>query len=651
MAYGQSHFPESIDSFIDHLEISASDVEDVQRYQELKLKENRTVSEDDELANLTSQLRDKLLTAQDFNKLQDAIIATQKHYRDEVDGYIQTKQSEFQTEIDKFNYQNEYSSGATYNQKNIVTYNGESYICRKDGIIGVAPDPSQDTAQWAKIAEKGEKGDVGSKGDDGASLTYKHGYDPSITYQVDDLVRYEGSTYACIQETQGNLPTNGMYWEEFVSKGGGTLLTELDNRVVLSSESSNVEVGIPEYNYAEDLLSVYINSTYIKNGDDWVLGSDNVSINKVNGTWSKDTVVDFVVLKNMKQNMSYADGTLIQSETIGKEKLQIALQDEIDAKATSGEMDTLEQQFTNYKADIASQESGKGASMVGVEDSGGNFTATNIEGVLDELFTFADNGKSNIASVVGSPATASDTFNQLQTIIQNQKNTLATNLESKNVTASGTETLKSLADKVADIQLGVGTANKSDVLSGKTFSSDAGTDLTGTMANQGAYNITPSTTNQTIPEGYHNGQGIVEGDSDLVSKHLIKGINILGVVGTEPRFRQGTADAAEDQSGSYHREIRVSGLGFQPKFVFVWGGEGESYQEIKFYNAYTDGVNDSILSDWETNNRYLRGDDGVWSTETDPNTDGEWVITSDGFETGALGSGGFGVTYSWIAIG
>jgi len=126
---------------------------------------------------------------------------------------------------------------------------------------------------------------------------------------------------------------------------------------------------------------------------------------------------------------------------------------ELDAK----DADTVDGKHASElvdKSNLSSQLNGKGASLVGVEDSSGNFTSTNVEGVLDELFTFADNGKTNIASVVGSPATASDTFNQLQTIIQNQKDTLATNLTNKGTSASGTESLKSLADKVANVETG-----------------------------------------------------------------------------------------------------------------------------------------------------------------------------------------------------
>jgi len=77
---------------------------------------------------------------------------------------------------------------------------------------------------------------------------------------------------------------------------------------------------------------------------------------------------------------------------------------------------------------------------------------------------------------------------------------------------------------------GEGTAQPGDVLSGETFTNDDGV-YNGTMTNQGAYDITPTTTNQAIPQGYHDGQGIVSGDPDLVSANIRNGVSLFGVAG------------------------------------------------------------------------------------------------------------------------
>jgi hypothetical protein len=76
-----------------------------------------------------------------------------------------------------------------------------------------------------------------------------------------------------------------------------------------------------------------------------------------------------------------------------------------------------------------------------------------------------------------------------------------------------------------------------EVLTGKTYWSlrtTGGTwgQQTGTMPNRGAVTIVPTTTAQTIPMGYHNGSGQVEGDADLTAGNIKDGVDIFGVVGT-----------------------------------------------------------------------------------------------------------------------
>ena len=67
----------------------------------------------------------------------------------------------------------EYSASKTYKELSIVTYNGNSYICKKQ-TTGNAPTS---TTYWQLIASKGERGEQGiqgvkgDKGDTGASGT------------------------------------------------------------------------------------------------------------------------------------------------------------------------------------------------------------------------------------------------------------------------------------------------------------------------------------------------------------------------------------------------------------------------------------------------------------------------------------------------
>lgn len=125
--------------------------------------------------------------------------------------------------------------------------------------------------------------------------------------------------------------------------------------------------------------------------------------------------------------------------------------------------------LTTHKAEDAID--AHNATSISVADANNRFTGNNVETVLDELFTFANNGKTDIASVIGSPATVGDTFTQLKTHIQTSKNDLATNLSAKGQSSVGTEPLDALVDKVALVNTGKksasgsGTSNSSGVVS------------------------------------------------------------------------------------------------------------------------------------------------------------------------------------------
>jgi hypothetical protein len=77
-------------------------------------------------------------------------------------------------------------------------------------------------------------------------------------------------------------------------------------------------------------------------------------------------------------------------------------------------------------------------------------------------------------------------------------------------------------------------ATRTEVLTGTTYwglQSGAWGVLTGTMPNQGAATLTPTTTQQAIAAGYHNGSGYVIGDTDLKSVNIKNGVNLFEVEG------------------------------------------------------------------------------------------------------------------------
>lgn len=322
-----SNFPNDVDTFINHTNIQASDQINVQRFQELTLKSNRTTTEDDELNTLTQTLRDKLILPQDFNSLQESISNLQMFFKTNVEGYINDKQIEFQIEIDKFNHKGEYNPTTQYYKRNTVTYNGETFICKED-ILGTPPDNLQDTIYWGKIAARGSQGEQGVAG---TGLRYQGAYEATKQYYQDDAVQYGGQLFACLQDNIGQTPNpdnDTSYWSLAIAKGESTKVTVLKNIVYVTNQTVNVPINIQEFNPFTDELEVRKNTVVLTEGsnEDYVINANQTSIDKADGTlWDGTTNpirFEFIVRKNFVVDLTFSDGNMIQDDTVGNEKLK-----------------------------------------------------------------------------------------------------------------------------------------------------------------------------------------------------------------------------------------------------------------------------------------------------------------------------------------
>jgi len=138
-----------------------------------------------------------------------------------------------------------------------------------------------------------------------------------------------------------------------------------------------------------------------------------------------------------------------------------------------------------------------------------------------------------------------------------------------------------------------GNAVASDLLAGKTASTDAG-EIIGTMPSKTAQTYTPSTVNQTILSNqYLSGAQTILGDADLVASKIPVGVNIFNVAGTYTSDANavaseiangktayvngakltGTSTAVNKASGSTSvtalMTVPVTGLSFRPKTIIV----------------------------------------------------------------------------------
>ncbi|WP_291579573.1 phage tail protein [Clostridium sp. UBA6640] len=141
------------------------------------------------------------------------------------------------------------------------------------------------------------------------------------------------------------------------------------------------------------------------------------------------------------------------------------------------------QEVTSQMAEFAKKEElskttsgSSGAKSIGVSTISG-LTGNDVQTCLQNLFQFADNGKKNIASVIGSPLTSSDTFNSMKSKIQTLKNTFASNLITKEQNSSGSESLQDLINKISNISVGIKAAVGSTTISNTREFSISGLDF------------------------------------------------------------------------------------------------------------------------------------------------------------------------------
>lgn len=95
-----------------------------------------------------------------------------------------------------------------------------------------------------KNGTKGEAGTQGAKGEKGDSFNWRGEYSSSAQYHSNDVIYYEGSSYICVKDSFGYLPTNATYWSLMAKKGeegtgdSGTVSIEkvLDEQVYFSKD-------------------------------------------------------------------------------------------------------------------------------------------------------------------------------------------------------------------------------------------------------------------------------------------------------------------------------------------------------------------------------------------------------------------------------
>ena len=159
-----STFPNEVDKIREVFDISPNRKADALRFQQLKVKENLTPSEIQELNNLTILLEDFLITPTLFNTFGSAVVALEKFFLEETVGFIEEMKQDVQVEIDKFQHRGTYNIDTQYFQRNTVDYDDGTgvkvYIALQNTLGNV---PTNNTF-WKPLTIQGQRGQRGQDG-------------------------------------------------------------------------------------------------------------------------------------------------------------------------------------------------------------------------------------------------------------------------------------------------------------------------------------------------------------------------------------------------------------------------------------------------------------------------------------------------------
>lgn len=115
-----------------------------------------------------------------------------------------------------------------------------------------------------------------------------------------------------------------------------------------------------------------------------------------------------------------------------------------------------------------------------------------------------------------------------------------------------------------------GNAVAAHVLAGDKFCAGTIYNGVGSGANNGGVILTPSTAQQAIAAGFHDGTGHVNGDANLLAPNIISGKTIFGVAGSASSIKVASGTFNFTTFNTNRGRATISGLGFTPTRTIIW---------------------------------------------------------------------------------
>jgi len=204
-----NNFPDSIDVMTKMSDLSSAYKDLATQYYTYKNAGNDSAAAQLLVDNPT--LDTMILNAAKINRFNDIALSLEWFFKDNVETYLEAR----------FTYAGEYASGTTYVKGNIISLNGEGFICRITSSVGVSPTAHTNTTNWAIISKQGIQGVSGT------GLAPRGDWNSSTSYYVNDCVAHNNVLWQCMTENANSEPT--------ISNGNWLQLLSNSNLVVTSS--------------------------------------------------------------------------------------------------------------------------------------------------------------------------------------------------------------------------------------------------------------------------------------------------------------------------------------------------------------------------------------------------------------------------------
>lgn len=246
-----TNFPENIDTFMQWLNITATDGPLIAQYQSAMEAGNTTLA--NQILSQIPSGTQKIIKATDLNQLTQALLAVERFYLTDIQPYIENQQENWLSVINQFDYKGVWSNGTSYEVNNLVTYTVSGltlvYIATSTPPVGTVPT---NTVYWRLLTIQGQQGISGQ------GLSYRQEWNISANYQVNDSVTYNNALWMAIQPSVAQTPGDGSaYWQKVMNLEVTTYPiqdTQPENQTV-NSLWLNTSDSPTDYYYLEPLTN------------------------------------------------------------------------------------------------------------------------------------------------------------------------------------------------------------------------------------------------------------------------------------------------------------------------------------------------------------------------------------------------------------